>query len=67
MQFERTLGATEPPTNRNFEAFEGTMARATWAQRPLRWTPWVLKYSYYQMITQTHPRGDTRVSKQMKF
>ena len=44
----------EPPTNSNSEAFGGTMARATWAQRPLCGSPWVLKYLYcHQVITQT--------------
>ena len=39
------------------------MARATWAQRPLRGSLWVLKYPYcHQMMTQTHPRGDRRGS-----
>ena len=37
------------------------MARARWAQWPLRGSPWVLKYPYcHQMITQTHPRGNRR-------
>ena len=61
MQFVRTLGATEPPTNSNFEAFGGG------AWRGLHWpsshcgSPWVLKYLYcHQMITQTHSRGDRR-------
>ena len=38
------------------------MARATLAQGPLRGAPWVLKYPYcHKMITQPHPRGNTRV------
>ena len=44
------------------------MARATWAYRPLRWSPWVFKYTYYhQTITQTHPRGDRMISEKIKF
>ena len=48
------------------------MARARWAQWPLRGSPWALKYPYcHQMITQTHPRGNgkvfmkTRISKNL--
>ena len=47
----------------NLGAFGGPMTRATWAQRPLRGSLWVLKYPYcHQMITQTHPTGDKRIS-----
>ena len=43
------------------------MARARWAQWPLRGSPWVLKYPYcHHMITQTHPRGNRRASKESK-
>ena len=36
------------------------MARAMWAQQPLRGSPGVLEYPYcHQMMTQTHP-GDNR-------
>ena len=63
VQFVYTPNAIEPPTNSNFEAFGGPMAHATWATWPLRGSPWVLKYPYcHQMITQTHPRGNGRVS-----
>ena len=63
MQCVHTPNAIEPPTNSNFEAFGGPMARARWAQWPLRGPPWVLKHPYcHQMITQTHPRGSRRVS-----
>ena len=62
-QFVRTPKAIEPPTNSNLEAFGGPMARARWAQWPIHGSPWVLKYSYcHQMITQTHPRGNRKVS-----
>ena len=31
-------------------------------------SPWVLKYPYcHQMITQTHPRGNGRVSKKIEI
>ena len=44
------------------------MARARWAQWPLHGSPWVLKYPYcHQMITQTHPRGERRVSEKGNF
>ena len=44
------------------------MARATWAEQRLHGSPRVLKYLYcHQMTTQTHPRGDRRVSKKVKF
>ena len=44
------------------------MARAIWAEQPLRGSPWVLKYPYcHQIITQTHPRGNRRVSEKVKF
>ena len=60
--------AIEPPTNSNFEAFGGPMARARWAQWPLRGSPWVLKYPYcHQMITQTQPRGNRRVSEKVEM
>ena len=37
------------------------MARARWAQWPLRGSPWAFKYPYcHQMITQTHRRGNQR-------
>ena len=63
-----TPKATEPPTNSNFEAFGGPMARARWAQWPLHGSPWVLKSPYrHQMTTQTHPRGDRRVSESGEF
>ena len=59
--FVHTPKAIQPPTNNNFEAFEGPVARARWSQWPLRGSPWVLKYPYcHQMITQTHPRGNGR-------
>ena len=45
-QFVHTPRAIEPPTGGNFEAFGGPMARAIWAWRPLRGSPWVLKYPY---------------------
>ena len=45
-QFMHTPNAIEPPTNSNSEAFWGPMARARWAQWPLRGSPWVLKYPY---------------------
>ena len=52
----------------NFGAFGGPMAGATWAQRPLRGSPWALKYPYCQeMITQTHPRADRQVSEKLEF
>ena len=44
------------------------MAQATWAYRPLRGSPWVLKYPYcHQMTTQPHRRGDRRVLKKVDF
>ena len=44
------------------------MARARWAQWPLHGSPWVLKYPYcHQMITQTHPRGNRRVSEKVEM
>ena len=44
------------------------MARAIWAWQPLRGSPWVLKYPYcHQIITQTHPRGNRRVSEKVEF
>ena len=44
------------------------MAWARWAQWPLRGSPWALKYPYWhQMITQTHPRGNRRVSEKVKM
>ena len=62
-----TPNAIEPPTNSNLEALGGAMARATWAQWPLHGSPWALKYLYcHQMITQTHPRGNRRVSEKSK-
>ena len=62
MQVVRTSGATEQPTNNNFGAFGGSMARGTWAYRLLCGSLWVLKYPYcHQMITQTYGRGDQRV------
>ena len=58
-----TPKAIEPLTNNNFEAFAGPMARARWAQWPLCGSLWVLKYPYcHQMIIQSHPRGNGRVS-----
>ena len=70
MWFVCTLGATKPPTNSNFEAFGGGgggTAQATWAQRPLRGSPWVLKFPYHhQMITHTDPRGQKRVSEKVE-
>ena len=62
-QFVCTPNATEPPANNNFEAFGALMARARWAQQPLRGSPWVLKYPYcHQIITQTHSKGNRKVS-----
>ena len=56
------------PSKSNFGAFGGPMARATWAQRPPRGSPWVLKYPYcHQMITQTQPRADRQVSEKLEF
>ena len=67
-QFVHTPNAIEPPTNSNFEAFGGPMARARWAQWPLHGSPWALKYPYcHQMITQTHPRGNRRVSEKVEM
>ena len=44
------------------------MARAIWACRPLGGSQWVLKYPYcHSIITQTHPRGDRRVSEKGEF
>ena len=44
------------------------MARATRAQWPLRGTLWALKYPYcHQMITQTHPRGNGRLSEKIEM
>ena len=58
----------ESPTNNNFEAFGGPMARARWAQWPLHGSPWVLKYPHcHQMITQTHPRGNKKVSEKVEM
>ena len=52
----------------NFGAFGGPMARATWAWRLLSGSLWVLKYLYcHQMITQTHPKGDKRVSEKVEL
>ena len=63
LQFVHTPNAIEPPTNSNFEAFGGPMAQARWAQWPLRGSQLALRYPYcHQMITQTHPRGNRRVS-----
>ena len=46
----------------------GPMAWGTWAQRPIRGSLWVVKYPYcHQMTTQTHPRGDKRVSEKNEF
>ena len=54
--------------NGNFGAFGRPMAQATWARRPLRGSPWVFRYPYcHQMITQTHPKGDERVSEKVKI
>ena len=62
-QFVHTPKAMEPHTNSKFEAFGGPMARARRVQWPLHGCPWVPKYPYcHQMIPQTHPRGDKRVS-----
>ena len=37
-------------------------------QMATTWSSWVLKYPYYQqMITQTHPGGDRRVSENVEF
>ena len=59
--------AAAAPLNSNFEAFEGPMARARWAHWPLLGSPWALKYPYcHQMITQTHPRGNRRVSEKVE-
>ena len=67
-QFVHTPNAIEPPTNSNFEAFGGPMARARWAQWPLRGCPWALMYPYcHQMITQTQPRGNRRVSEKVEM
>ena len=57
------------PMERNFGALGGAMARRTWAYyRPLRGSPWVLKYPYcHHIITQNHPRGDRRVSDKGNF
>ena len=39
-----------------------------WAQWPLHGSPWVLKYPYcHQLITQTHPRGNERVSEKVEM
>ena len=66
-QFVHTPNAIEPPTNSNFEAFGGPMAWARWAQWPLCGSPWALKYLYgHQMITQTQPRGNRRVSEKVE-
>ena len=63
-----TSNAIETPTNSNFEAFGGPVARARWAQWPLRGSPWALKYPYcHQMITQTDPRGNRRVSEKVEM
>ena len=44
------------------------MARATWAQWPLRGSLWVVKYlCCHRRITQTHPRGDTTVREKVDF
>ena len=44
------------------------MARARWAHQPLHGSRWVFKYLYcHQMITQTHPRGNRRVSEKGEF
>ena len=52
----------------NSGAFGGGMARAIWAWWPLRGSPWVLKYPYcHEIITQTHPRGDTSVLEKGEF
>ena len=60
--------AIEPPTNSNFGAFGGPMARATWAQWPLCGPPWVLKHLHcHQMINQTHPSGNRRVSEKVEM
>ena len=49
--------------NSHFVAFPVPMAWATLAQRQLRGSPWVLESPYcHQMIPQTHPSGDRRVS-----
>ena len=57
-----TPNATKAPTNSNFEAFGGPMARARWALWPLRGSPWVLKYPYcHQKITKPI-LGQRRVS-----
>ena len=41
----------------------GGMARARWAQRPLRGTPWEPKHSYcHQMITQTNSNQKARTT-----
>ena len=43
--------------NGNSGAFEGPVARATCARRPLRGFLWVMKYQYrHQMISQAHPK-----------
>ena len=45
----------------------GGMAQATWAQQPLH-PHGCSKYPYcHQIITQTHPRGDQRVSEKVEF
>ena len=42
------------------------MARATWAQRAVGESLWVLRYLFcHQMITQTHPKGDGQVSEKI--
>ena len=67
-QFVHTPNAIEPPTNSNFEAFGGPMARPRRAQWPLHGTPWALKYPYcHQMITQTQPRGNRRFSEKVEM
>ena len=44
------------------------MARARWALWPLRGPPWVLKHRHcHQMITQTHSRGNRRVSEKVEM
>ena len=57
MQFVCTFGTTEEPTTHG-PGYTGLMATA--------WV-WVLKYPYcHQMITQTHPRGERRVSEKVE-
>ena len=66
--FLRCRGWIEPPTNSYFEAFGGDMAWARWAQWPLHGSPWALKSPYcHRMMTQTHPRGNRRVSEKVKM